>query len=97
MNDRVFSEEGGHEVNVINRERLLAKGVLHVNSFDDEEVVLDTEMGTLTIRGEDLHIKELSLEQGSFSVEGLIVGLQYSSGRTKGKGKNKGIWDKLLK
>lgn len=90
---------GGHEVTIVNREQMTIRGVLHVDSFDDGEVVLDTDLGTLTVRGEDLHIKQLDLEQGSFSVDGLVVSLQYAAvGRGRGpKGKGKGILDRILR
>ena len=39
-------------------------GVNDVVSFDENEIVLDTEMGLLTIRGKELHVKRLTLEKG---------------------------------
>ena len=98
MDDR-GSDLNRHEVTLLNREQVFIKGVVHVDSFDDEEVVLDTELGTLTLRGEDLHMKELNLEQGSLSVEGTVNGIQYGgSGRGRGaRGRGKGFLDRLLK
>jgi len=92
--------DGEHQVQIVNRERVLITGVLHVDSFDDQEVILDTDLGVLTIRGEDLHIRELSLEQGSFAVDGGIMGLQYSAAARgkKGKGSRRGgLLDRLLR
>lgn len=99
MDEKHYPAETDHELHITNRENVLIKGVLHVNSFDDQEVVLDTDCGTLTIRGEDLHIKQLDLQDGSFSVEGIVHSLQYSSGRGKGlKGRGgKGLLDRLLR
>ncbi len=86
-----------HEVRITNRESATIKGVLHVESFDEEEIILDTNMGTLTVKGEGLHIKQLDLEQGDFEVEGLINAMQYTS-VSKGKGaKGKGFLQRLLK
>jgi sporulation protein YabP len=89
----------GHEVTIVNREQMTIRGVLRVDSFDDQEVVLDTDLGTLTVRGEDLHIKQLDLDQGSFAVDGLITSLQYAAGgRGRGvKTKGRGILDRLLR
>lgn len=96
MSDRPMLEEQ-HEISIVNREFVTIKGVIHVDSFDAEEIVLDTDLGLLTIKGEDLHIKQLNLEQGNFCVEGLITALQYSAGgRLKGR-KGKGFLDRLLK
>ena len=54
-------------------------GVNDVVSFDENEIVLDTEMGLLTIRGKELHVKRLTLEKGELDLEGQIDSLNYSS------------------
>ena len=45
-------------------------GVNDVVSFDENEIVLDTEMGLLTVRGKELHVKRLTLEKGELDLEG---------------------------
>ena len=40
-----------HTVHLSNRESVVIHGVLHVDSFDDQEVILATELGTLTMKG----------------------------------------------
>ncbi|MGB9866600.1 MAG: sporulation protein YabP [Bacillota bacterium] len=80
MDERELDVVGEHQVTITNREVVSVKGVLQVESFDDEEVVLDTEYGLLTLRGEELKIKQLDVQGGSFNVEGTIHSLQYSAG-----------------
>ena len=46
-------------------------GVNDVVSFDENEIVLDTEMGLLTIRGKELHVKRLTLEKGELDLDSL--------------------------
>ena len=53
-------------------------GVNDVVSFDENEIVLDTEMGLLTIRGKELHVKRLTLEKGELDLEGQVDSLNYS-------------------
>ena len=99
MEDKDFRGLGEHEIRIINREAVTVKGVVHVESSDDQEVVLDTDLGLLTVRGEDLQIKQLNVDDGSFSLEGTINGLQYTQGggaRSKAKG-GKGFLDRLLR
>lgn len=84
-----------HMITVTNREQILVTGVLHVESFDDRQIVLDTDLGTLTMNGEDLSIKQLNLEEGSFAVEGLLTSLQYSVG--KGRRRGQGLLERLLR
>ena len=61
-----------------NREKLSISGVLDVLSFDDQIVILETELGMLTIKGEDLRINKLSIDTQDVIIEGNIVSLTYS-------------------
>ena len=54
-------------------------GVSDCVSFDENEVVLDTDMGLLTIRGKDLHVNRLTLEKGEVDLEGTVESFVYSS------------------
>lgn len=66
-----------HQLILAERERLTLDGVIHVESFDDQEIVLETELGGLVVQGEDLHIKELNLEKGNLLVNGYIQSVEY--------------------
>ena len=61
-----------------NREKLSISGVLDVLSFDDQIVILETELGLLTVKGENLRINKLSLDTGEVIVDGEISSLGYS-------------------
>ena len=61
-----------------NREKLSISGVLDVLSFDDQIVILETELGMLTIKGEDLRINKLSVDTGDVVIEGNINSVSYS-------------------
>ena len=73
-------------VTLENRERLALTGVNDVESFDDELIVLNTELGTLHIQGKNLHISKLNLASGEVNVEGLIVALVYTGDSRPKKG-----------
>ena len=68
-----------HKVNLYNREKGTLTGILDVISFDENTIVLDTDMGLLTIRGKDLHVSRLALEKGEIDIEGRTDSLVYSS------------------
>lgn len=53
-------------------------GVVDVLSFDLAEILLETDQGMLTIKGNDLHVNRLTLEKGEVDVEGKIDSLVYS-------------------
>ena len=61
-----------------NREKLSISGVLDVLSFDDQVVIVETELGLLTIKGENLRINKLSIDTSEVIVEGEIYNLAYS-------------------
>ncbi|HAN95846.1 MAG TPA: sporulation protein YabP [Firmicutes bacterium] len=84
-----------HQLILAERERLTLDGVIHVESFDDQEIVLETELGGLVVQGEDLHIQELNLEKGSLLVRGYIQSVEYL-GDSLGK-KSKGFLARLFR
>ncbi|MDW7649806.1 MAG: sporulation protein YabP [Bacillota bacterium] len=88
--------QSGHRLVIHNRETMDVTGVIHVDSFDDEEVILETEQGLLAIHGEDLHIKQLNLEKGELAIEGLILELAYSDDK-RFRDRGKGIFERLFK
>ncbi len=61
-------------------------GVTDVLSFDENSVVLQTEQGTLTVKGRDLHIGRLMLDQGEVEMEGCMDSLTYSGASPAKKG-----------
>jgi sporulation protein YabP len=79
-----------------NREILNVTGINDVFSFDDQIIIIETELGLLTIKGEDLKISKLSLDTSDFVVDGKINSLTYSSSETVNK-KNKNILSKIFK
>ena len=70
-----------------NRKKLSVSGVKDVLSFDDQVVIVETELGLLNIKGNNLKINKLSIDTSEVIVEGDIASLAYtdkSSEKTKG-------------
>ena len=65
-----------------NRGKLSISGVLDVLSFDDQVVIVETELGLLTVKGENLRINKLSIDTSEVIVEGDISSLTYSDSKT---------------
>lgn len=80
-----------------NREKLNVTGIHDVFSFDDQIIIIETELGLLTIKGEDLKINKLSLDTSDFVVEGKINSLNYSSQENIPGKKGKSILSKIFK
>ena len=74
-----YEINAGHHLTLEQRERLVISGVEEVERFDEESIVLTTNMGELEVRGEGLHIEKLSLEGGELHVEGTITALIYET------------------
>ena len=60
-----------------NREKLNVSGVLDVLSFDDQVVIIETELGLLTVKGENLRINKLNIDTSETIVEGDICSMAY--------------------
>jgi sporulation protein YabP len=74
-----------HKVLLANRKSGAFCGVVDVLSFDVTEILLETELGMLLIKGNDLHVNRLSLEKGEVDIEGRIDSLAYSDVKNAGK------------
>ena len=57
----------GHSLLLSDRKLLELKGVNDVRAFDETEVMLETELGMLLVRGKNLQVRRLTLEQGEMS------------------------------
>ena len=75
-----------HNLVLEDRRLLTVSGVSDVDSFDEETVVVFTDLGELTVRGSNLHINRLSVEVGELTVEGNIAALIYSEDTPKSGG-----------
>ncbi|HHW17404.1 MAG TPA: sporulation protein YabP [Firmicutes bacterium] len=91
-------DEKGHKVEIFQREQVRLHGVIHVESFDDRQVVIETEMGILALTGEDFHITSLDLEKGQMLIEGMVVALEYSGlDKSKSRQKERGFFQRLFR
>lgn len=79
-----------HKLTLQQREDLTMTGVTEVISFDDQAILLKTHLGTLTVLGQDLVLKTLSLEGGQVAVSGHISSLTYE------EPKSPGFWQKFF-
>lgn len=78
-----------------NREKISVTGVIDIHSFDDELVIAQTDLGILTVKGDDLKMNKLNLENNELIIEGKIIAVAYSD--INSNGKKTGIMNKLFK
>ena len=76
-----------------NREKLNVSGVLDVLSFDDQIVIVETELGLLTIKGENLKINKLNIDTSEVTLDGNISSLLYSNSDSLKKNASRIDWE----
>lgn len=78
MDERQAQGQGVHKLVVNSRKAGLMTGIRDVIAFDMGEVLLETDLGMLMLKGKDMHVTRLNLEKGEVEVEGVIDSLTYS-------------------
>ncbi|WML42528.1 sporulation protein YabP [Neobacillus sp. PS3-40] len=84
-----------HDVIMRGRKLLEITGVKQVESFDNEEFLLETTMGFLAIKGQNLQMKNLDVDKGIVSIKGKIFELVYLDDQHGEKAK--GFFSKLFR
>lgn len=70
-----------HKLTLQDRSSLTMSGVTEVVTFDENTVILRTQLGTLVIQGQELQLKSLSPEGGQVSVTGKVCAMIYEEPR----------------
>ena len=84
-----------HCVSIDERKNISVSGVKKIDSFDNEEFLMDTIMGYVVIKGEELEIVKLDTFQGNVVIKGKINSFTYMDNGKKNK--EEGVFSKLFK
>lgn len=84
-----------HSISITERKNIVISGVKKIDSFDDEEFLLETTMGFLIIKGSALEIIKLDTYQGNVSIKGKVNSVNYLENNKKEKEEN--MFSKLFK
>ncbi len=85
-----------HGISIAERKNVLVTGVKKIESFDNEEFLMDTTLGFLVIKGSELEIIKLDTYQGNVSIKGTVDSLSYVAHDGK-KNKEETFISKLFK
>ena len=88
-------EECKGNITLENRKKMILTGVEEVISFDDEKILLNTKLGALTIKGQNLKMNKLDVQNGDVLINGEIYYIVYSGKEIKKE--KEGIFAKLFK
>lgn len=86
---------GKHRFSMEQRRDCTITGVVEVHSFDENNILMETVDGMLTIKGDNLHVSRLNLEKGEADVDGKVNSLTYSEKSTLAK-KGEGLLTRLF-
>ncbi len=84
-----------HNINLIERKNIVLTGIKKINSFDDCEFFVDSIMGSIIIKGDNLELIKLDTFQGNLSIKGKINSINYLDDSKKIKTDN--IMSRLFK
>jgi len=85
-----------HSVVLNERKNINITGVKKIENFDNEEFLMETNMGYIVIKGEELEIVKLDTYQGNVMIKGKVNSLTYADSANK-KNKEDGLFNKLFK
>lgn len=95
MDKDTVSSLTSHNVTISDRKNIIISGVKKIENFDNEEFLMETNMGYILIKGNDLEMVKLDTYQGNVSIKGKLNSLIYMDSTKKEK--DEGMFSKLFK
>ena len=84
-----------HSINILERKTMVISGVKRIDTFDNYHFILDTTMGFMIIKGEELELIKLDTLSGNVTIKGSIDSLEYI--REKNKSNEEGLFSRLFR
>ena len=84
-----------HRFTASDRTKMALTGVSKVISFEELEAIVETSVGKLTIKGNNMHIKRFDVSNGELDFEGRLECVCYTDSKHKQKTEN-GIVKRLF-
>ena len=86
---------GSHELRVNDRREIFLTGIKKIVSFDNEEFLMESNMGVILLKGSSLEILKLDTHDGNVKIKGKINSFTYLD--SEAKQNNEGFFTKLFK
>ena len=83
-----------HSFSVSERKNIIISGVVKIESFDNEEFLLETVQGYMNIKGDNLEVVKLDTYQGNVTIKGQIDSIVYIDENAK---KESSVFSKLFR
>jgi len=85
-----------HGISISERKNIVVSGVKKIESFDNEEFLMETSLGYMVIKGSELEIIKLDTYQGNVSIKGKVNSMMYIDEGIK-KDKENSLFNRLFK
>lgn len=76
---------GSHEIKITDRSVMSLSGINKITSFDDQEFLMESNMGIILLKGEGLEIIKLDTHDGNVKIKGKLVSFAYIENVKKNK------------
>jgi sporulation protein YabP len=68
-----------------NRKRLTINGVIEVINFNESQILLNTDLGTMVVKGQELRMNKLDVQNGDVLITGKVDSFVYTNDKSKAK------------
>ncbi|MBZ9609577.1 sporulation protein YabP [Clostridium estertheticum] len=68
-----------------NRKKLTVNGVVEVINFNESQILLNTDVGTMIVKGQELKMNKLDVQNGDVIITGQVDSFVYTSDKSKEK------------
>ena len=85
-----------HSISLLERKTLVITGVKKIDNFDDKHFLLETTMGYMVVKGENLELIKLDTLSCNLTIKGLINSMEYLLESNK-KNKEESVFNRLFK
>ena len=86
-----------HNFQLIERKNVSISGVKKIDSFDSEELLIESVMGIMVLKGEGLELIKLDTMQGVVTIKGMVNSLTYVDEKSTQKNKENSVISRLFK
>lgn len=94
--NETISHNESHDISIKGRKSIYLTGINKIESFDNEEFLMETSMGYLVLKGEELEIIKLDTKDGIVSIKGILTSMAYID-QIKKQNKDGKLFNKLFK
>ncbi|MEF9921834.1 MAG: YabP/YqfC family sporulation protein [Anaerovoracaceae bacterium] len=78
-----------HYINLENQRKITITEVKDIDAFDEDVILVNLQQGGIIIKGEQLNIERLDLEEGKLVAIGKIISVSYTNKSNKNQNGNR--------